>query len=203
MNSIFQWAFFLYLTDRKYRPRMISCGVEALQNGIDGHFLSLLAGADFEDDESLLNIFLGASREVAVSLPAPDQGQEEDWLTIKIIQYRHEGRDVPLHIDDEFNRNLRFVHRRLSRSLDSPLVDWAKHFAQWCNNSLSTAYPDWENILVGKNQTVRNSDVADVHKQIVNNVTMIITGVAYGGLDQFDLDESQRIVEMCLAACFD
>jgi len=110
-------ALALCLGEQEYRSAMIGWAVDLLQGGQDGVAVTLLAGADFEDDRELLRLFRRAAAEQGIELPESEEELPwlERWLCEEIVAGRMEpGAGLP---------KLRALWRKSG---------WDRRFVRWC-----------------------------------------------------------------------
>lgn len=115
-------AFGHYLTQSDYKGPMIEWAVERLLAGSDCPTTALLAGADFDPDDEVLQIFRLAAQEEGVYLP--ERGGELPWLERHLCEELLAGR---LHTQT----GLSALYKLWVDSLFDP------KFVRWCRLSES------------------------------------------------------------------
>lgn len=100
MRGKAEQALELYLMKRDYKSAMISWAVEVMCAGGGGESTTLLAGADHEDDESVVSLFRKAAVEQGVFLPGPEGefGLMERWVCRQLVQGRMDPREGMMHL---------------------------------------------------------------------------------------------------------
>lgn len=190
MKSEFELAYALFLTDRNYRKAMIDCGVNALLKEMDGMYLALLAGGDFDDTPTLLENFKKAALECGLILPADSEAS--DWLLDYGLQ-----NELFLDVDKEFKRNIRFIYSYINNWSESSLKSFVHQFGMLTGNGGGLDdYGNWFDHLDRLSKQVEVSDVSDFHKYVVTTLMNVIDEISYSVISVEALNESRNLVRL-------
>ena len=195
MQTNFEYAYYLFLTGGHYRPHMIACGVDALLNGLQGEYLTFLAGASKdEESELLVQFFRKAAKETGVYLPS--KREEELWHLTKYYQFEPLPKPMAQEdLRDRLNRNLLFIHLQLSQLKQSQEAQtFIEHFGRYPREKIGH-YVEWHKRLAGYRDVVMKSDAPVVLKHIISEITGIINSFSYGAIANKDVDRSQALVD--------
>ena len=89
----FEYAYYWYLKRIDFRPLMVECGVNLLLSGKYEDVFCALAGADHDDEEELLEYFMGSGELLSINFPSASL--KNYWLVIKEIEFREKGYSIP------------------------------------------------------------------------------------------------------------
>ncbi len=194
MKSDFEFAYALFLTERDYRKMMIDCGVKALQENMDGMYLALLAGGDFDDTQTLLENFKKAALECGFDLPK--DSEVDDWLVVKNLNYAFENESL-LELNKEFELNLCFIYRRINEWVDDSIKKFCFQFGKFtnCTGSIDH-YEDWMDNFIELTKKVESSDVSDFQKKIIVTVMKVIGATSYTVISEEALNETRTLVKL-------
>ena len=194
MKSDFEFAYALFLTDGDYRKMMIDCGVKALQENMDGMYLALLAGGDFDDTQTLLENFKKAAFECGFTLPK--ESEVNDWLVMQNLNYALQNNSF-LDVNKEFELNLCFIYGRISKWDGDSLEKFTFQFGKFthCTGAIDN-YGDWIDNINELTNKVEISEVSDFQKNVAIRLMKIIDAVSYSVVNEYALNESRNLVRL-------
>ncbi|MDO9179046.1 MAG: hypothetical protein Q7U16_12145 [Agitococcus sp.] len=194
MKSDFEFAYALFLTDGDYRKMMIDCGVKALQDNMDGMYLALLAGGDFDDTQTLLKNFKKAALECGFTLP--NESEFNDWLVVQNLNYALQNNSL-LDVNKEFELNLCFIYRRISEWAEDSVKKFIFQFGKFthCTGAIDN-YGDWIDNINDLTNNVEISEASDFQKKVVITLMKIIDDVSYSVVSAYALNESRNSVRL-------
>lgn len=182
MKEQFEQAYFRYLNDLAYKSAMIECGVSAMLQGFETENVVLLSGADSEREFEVVELFIGAAKELAISLP--NESEKDEWKAEKSVRYLlSDSSPSHLDIDSQFYRNLLVGYSKLKEHPE--IVEYVKLLQKFViKNSHIEDYENWLNDLNSECKKLQqHNEVSHIEKKLIFDITDVISGVSYGGVD--------------------
>lgn len=189
VRESFEHACYLRLCGSDdFRAAMVQCGVDALLDGLEGHAIVRLAGADDADAEEIASAFRAAASEAGVALPTPEDSRS--WLIRRIENLETVGRAAPRAAETVFSDRVYLVkHMLMGMAPTKAVGEWLSlldrgpdDYGQWLDQLRELA----ERVGADPNAGVTGGAVADL--------TNVLEAQAYGATSQAHLDALGRIV---------
>ena len=192
MVTDFELAYFLFLTGRNYRAKMIECGVTALCLDVGVDNAALLAGADHESSEDLVSLFRQTASELNIVLPSAPH--EPDWIAFCPIEFHASGLvKLPADPHQRLLAHLAYFTAVMRASRQKEACRFGDHLTWFVSNTTGD-YETWFSELTHLESLVSQSDCSSAMKALVDELSKLIAHLSYGGTTTLHLETTEKLV---------